>query len=83
LQDLEWCVLGEGDHLEVVVNVTEVYEISEVKDHLGKLWAWDSTETRILPGDDEEGATEWLVLIGARKLIPLKAVERVKEMAAA
>jgi hypothetical protein len=61
VQSLEWYVLGEGDHLEVIVNVTEILEISEVKSRLGIYWTWESTETRILP-DEGEGITEWLVL---------------------
>lgn len=68
VRGIEWYVLGEGDHLEVIVNVTEVLDISEVRTRLGRHWTWASTETRILPGEEGEGATEWLVLNQAVRL---------------
>lgn len=82
MRGFEWYVLGEGDHSEVIVNVTEVLEISEARTQLGRHWTWDSTETRILPEEEGEGATEWLVLIGARRLMRLRAAERLNQMVA-
>lgn len=73
MRGIEWYVLGEGDHSEVIVNITEILEISEVKIRLGVYWTWESTETRILPGDEGEGVTEWLALIGTTRLVAAKA----------
>lgn len=70
MRGLEWYNLGNG---EIIVNVTEVEDTSEVISELGARWTWESTETRIQPASEEgEGAIEWLVLIGATR----KALEQ-------
>lgn len=75
VRGLEWYDLGNG---ELIVNVTEVEDTSEVRTQLGRKWTWESTETRIQPAEEGEGATEWLVLIGAKRLIRLQAAERMQ-----
>lgn len=65
VRGLEYYNLGNG---EIIVNVTEVDDTSEVRTQLGEQWTWESTETRIQPAEEGEGATEWLVLIGAKRL---------------
>lgn len=75
MRGLEWYDLGNG---EIIVNVTEVLDTSEVKTQLGRKWTWESTETRIQPAEEGEGPTEWLVLIGVKPLIRLQAAERMQ-----
>jgi len=81
VRGLEWYVLGEGDHQEVIVNVTEVLDTSVVKTEMAKLWAWESFQIQTNWDDEEEVTTEWLVLIGARRLIRLRAAERMEAAA--
>lgn len=69
MRELEWYVLGDGDHAEVIVDVTEVAETSKVTEQLATEWTWDSFQVQFLPGEDGEGPTEWMTLIGARRRI--------------
>jgi hypothetical protein len=64
VRGLEWYELGGG---EVIVNVTDHEDVSEVTSELGKLFTWDFVQVEALPDEDGEGATEWLTLIGARR----------------
>jgi hypothetical protein len=71
VQRLEWFELGNG---ELIVNVTEIPEISEVTKELGESWTWESIEQFTQPAEEGEGITEWLILIGAtRKELPQAA----------
>lgn len=82
MQGLEVVELGNG---ELIVNVTEICEsdgISEVTDRLAEKWVWESIELQTQPAEEGEGATEWLVLIGAKRLIRLRAAERMRELVA-
>jgi hypothetical protein len=78
VRGLEYYELGNGEQgLELLVNVTDFEDCSEVTEQLAKTWTWDTlTGPTVIEGDENEEATEWLTLTGARRLIPLKAAER-------
>jgi hypothetical protein len=69
---LECVLLGNG---ELLVNVTDRLDIAEVMHELSEHWSWDSSGGPIaMPGEEEEGPTEWLVLMNARpRVVPQAA----------
>lgn len=69
VHELELLHLENG---ELLVNVTDRHDIAAVMEELSGTWVWDSSGgPTALPGDGEEGPTEWLVLHNARpKALP-------------
>jgi len=59
------CVALEGG--ELLVDVTDHDNLSEVLDELSKTWTWESTEGPVVHvGDEDEEVSEWLILVGAK-----------------
>ena len=60
------CVALEGG--ELLVDVTDHDNLSEVLDELSKKWTWDAQEGPVVhpPEEEDTESTEWLVLINAR-----------------
>jgi len=64
VRGLEQYELGNG---EIIVNVTDHEDWSEVTRELGKTWTWESLQFQTEPGEDGEDPTEWLVLMNCKR----------------
>ena len=61
--------LGNGDGgIDLIVNVTEVDDLDEVKIALSRHWAWGSQDGPEVLTDEDGELSEWLTLRAAEKL---------------
>ena len=76
VQELEYYELGNGDSLDVIVNVTDSEELSIVISDISRLYSWASIRGPEAQVDEEGIASEWLTLVGAkRSLTALRSAE--------
>lgn len=67
VRGLEVCELGNDDgSTDLIVNVTEQDDLCRVTEDLASTWTWESLTgpTTVV---DEDGASEWLTLQGAKR----------------
>lgn len=63
-EDFEWYDL-EG--VGVIVNVTDIEEISRVTKRMAQDWTWDGVSVDWTPEQEGEVPTEWICLRGAQR----------------
>jgi hypothetical protein len=69
VRGLEYFVLDSDDHVELIVNITEVDDTEVVNTELGRDWTWNAYQVTTVPAEEGEGPTEWMTLTGAKRRV--------------